>query len=356
MKKYAWFLVFSACAGDVTRDAALPTDAAPPPLPRPTPAQAAFAGEAYRLVVTGVRPGAAVIGAVGAPGGNTCFGAICLNLRGARELGRATADASGRAVINGVLDAGGMVGDLVAFQAVVPRSGDKTAALVTELSAPLAIAGVYEVDYGVPLPAWELDSRTLRFAGLGEEEVVAFSNDEQQVVIFADNPLLPRGYARWSWTWDAGSLYLCPGAARPSFYGAISAPYPDATAPSVGGCNGSPWIEAAEIGPDVAGVWLDEWGTTHTITADRWEQDWGGWEVSWYSNLDAAIVAQNDAANAFFPGMWSRFDWYDDGVDLWYCQTAYAAASAWEARSTPAADSGDLLGGCGGFSWTLLTP
>jgi hypothetical protein len=115
-------------------------------------------------------------------------------------------------------------------------------------------------------------------------------------------------------------------------------------------------------GIEIAGAYVDEFGTSHTIDDTSWTQIYGAstptvFAIESYDNdLDFAVAA-NDPADPFNPGLFSRFDWVDDGADLWYCQTTFSAASAEDAEATPRGDDTDpAAGGCGGFSWTLLTP
>ena len=78
---------------------------------------------------------------------------------------------------------------------------------------------------------------------------------------------------------------------------------------------------------------------------------------SQFSNTDQFIIAQNDDANDYNAGKWSRFDWTWTGGDtqLWFCQTAYAAESEADALGTTAADDSDPANtGCGGFAWSQL--
>jgi hypothetical protein len=78
--------------------------------------------------------------------------------------------------------------------------------------------------------------------------------------------------------------------------------------------------------------------------------------VATIDNLTGTVIAQNGAA-AFAPGAWSRFDLATVGGTLYYCQTAFDAADQASAEATPPADPTDpAVSGCGGFSWTALTP
>lgn len=61
--------------------------------------------------------------------------------------------------------------------------------------------------------------------------------------------------------------------------------------------------------------------------------------------------------NEFYPGKYSKFDFYSENGQLYYCQTAFKSDTADEAlATTPEADMTDLDGkGCGGqFPWSKL--
>ena len=112
----------------------------------------------------------------------------------------------------------------------------------------------------------------------------------------------------------------------------------------------------------IAGTYTDEWGVDHTIDASSWVQvsTYGTlvFAVLSFDNAAESLVAQNGSSNAFNPDLYSRFDWVDgaDG-DLFYCQTAFDAATEEAAEATPRADDSDPANaGCGGFAWTNLVP
>lgn len=75
-----------------------------------------------------------------------------------------------------------------------------------------------------------------------------------------------------------------------------------------------------------------------------------------FSNQDRVAIALNDKNNEYFPGDFSRFDWAVVDAQLYFCQTAYAVPTAAAAKNTIAADSTDLISGCGGFPWSALNP
>lgn len=107
---------------------------------------------------------------------------------------------------------------------------------------------------------------------------------------------------------------------------------------------------------EIAGSWVDNYAGSHEITQSTWVMDMGGtFHISQYSNGDDFLIAQNDAANAYNPDLWSRFDWTYDGSDLYYCQSAYDAASEAAALAATPANASDLNSGCGGFAWSALT-
>lgn len=130
-------------------------------------------------------------------------------------------------------------------------------------------------------------------------------------------------------------------------------PLPDDTGPRTG---------ATDDELAISGSYTDAWGTQHEVTGATWTQTYAGYpsdvfHVTAFDNDQRWLVAENDPANTWNPGLWSRFDWHDDGAgELYFCQTAYDAVDSSAALETPAADAADLSAGCGGFGWTHLTP
>jgi hypothetical protein len=117
-------------------------------------------------------------------------------------------------------------------------------------------------------------------------------------------------------------------------------------------------VESAPVDDalEIIGNWSDSWGGSHAISQSSWE-NYGVFHITQSNNAEGWLIAQNDSNNSWNPGDWSRFDWTWDGTQLWYCQTAYAAASEASALATPAADpSNPSVSGCDIFSWTRLDP
>lgn len=111
----------------------------------------------------------------------------------------------------------------------------------------------------------------------------------------------------------------------------------------------------------IAGAYTDSFGSTHTITNESWTMQFGDYSpsVHYFVEIDASgqwATAENDANNAYSAGLFSRFDWTESEQSLFFCQTAFAAASADEAKNTTAADANNLDTGCGGFPWSPLLP
>lgn len=113
--------------------------------------------------------------------------------------------------------------------------------------------------------------------------------------------------------------------------------------------------DSSPAGLEIVGSYTDSWGGSHTVTEETWASGSASWAIAAYDNEGDHLVAQNAATNTYFPGLWSRYDWLWSGAELYYCQSAYDAATQADAQAA-SADRTDLGAGCGGFGWTLLTP
>ena len=171
----------------------------------------------------------------------------------------------------------------------------------------------------------------------------------------ADNGWNPELWSRFEWTQDgAGAVWYCQAVYDAATEAEARAAAPADAADLLSGCGGFSWTELRRTLP-INGAWVDGWGGTHDITAFVWVNDSSRYDIS-QTDATAWLVAQNGSDNAWNPGMWSRFDWTWDGDGLlWYCQTAYAAATEADALATPAADATDpATTGCGSFPWTSM--
>ncbi|RME27384.1 MAG: hypothetical protein D6806_04725 [Deltaproteobacteria bacterium] len=112
---------------------------------------------------------------------------------------------------------------------------------------------------------------------------------------------------------------------------------------------------------EIAGTYTDDWQTTHTVTETTWTMHAEGmsdsvFHIVAYDNDADYLVAQNDSNNEYNPDKWSRFDWTEKDGALYYCQAAFDADTQEAATANTSADRNDLESGCGGFSWSKLTP
>ena len=110
-----------------------------------------------------------------------------------------------------------------------------------------------------------------------------------------------------------------------------------------------------EAGLAIQGQYVDVYETSHEITESTWTQGESVFQISQFSNDTKMVIAQNDSGNEYNPNLWSRFDWTENADGLWYCQTAYDAATEEDAMNTAAADPSDpATTGCSSFPWTML--
>lgn len=254
---------------------------------------------------------------------------------------------------------GAAVFQLVAFTSSPAAPVELSAAVQVVLRDDVAAFGVWDDAFG---GQWEIDNQVVRGA-FGSWQISRFDASGVRVLARNDaaNEYFPGLWSRFEFVAAGEAVWMCQsvydGASEAA---AASAPPADPSAPSVGGCGafGFPWTMLTPGALDLAGAYVDEWGTPHLISESSWEQGgFGAWTISRFSNLDRAVIAQNAPDAAFAAGLWSRFDWAEVGGELYYCQTAYDAPSEYAARVTAAADATDpMSGGCGafGFPWTRL--
>jgi hypothetical protein len=75
----------------------------------------------------------------------------------------------------------------------------------------------------------------------------------------------------------------------------------------------------------LAGSWDDVYGGLNEITDTSWDLGYALFEIVSYDNDAHVAIAQNDAGNFYYPGLWSRFDWTTDDGEVYFCQTAFDA-------------------------------
>ena len=192
-----------------------------------------------------------------------------------------------------------------------------------------------------------------------------FANTARYVVAQNDpaNTYYPGDWSRFDWYWDGNNgLHYCQTCYDCADEAAAMNTTPADPGSLTGTCGGSDWTSMTpKTGTSnlaISGNWTDNWGGTHSIDTATWEDGYGSvWNISQYANGGQNIVAQNDTGNVSNAGLWSRFDWHWNGDnDLYYCQTCFDCADEAAALGAGPGDAIDLVSGCGGFSWSSMTP
>lgn len=218
-------------------------------------------------------------------------------------------------------------------------------------------AGIYEDNWGtshrVDEQGWVIGSDSFEFVDFNADGDSAVAKNG------LDNPYNPGKFSRFDWATDEdGLLRYCQIVYDANTEEeAAAAPRADESDWDTG-CADFSW--SILQGPEIAGMYQDDYEGTHEIDGLAWKM--GGQAASQFhllelSNESRFLIAENDPANPYNPGKFSRFDWYQsDSQILYYCQTAYQAESAAAAKVSTPADPTDLTTGCGGFAWSQLTP
>jgi len=141
------------------------------------------------------------------------------------------------------------------------------------------------------------------------------------------------------------------GSASPLSTGGSSEASQDAGIPDASADSSVP-----VVAPSIVGIYTDGY-FEHRITTDTWYMDTSVFLITIVNNPEDFLIAQADSENQYFANLWNRFDWNIDSSNvLRICETAYNAATEHDALNTPAANAQDFDKGCGGFSWSVLTP
>ncbi|MEE2750112.1 MAG: hypothetical protein VX519_01675 [Myxococcota bacterium] len=227
--------------------------------------------------------------------------------------------------------------------------------------ADLALYGDWDDNYGanhiINNQTWETGASVFHLAQYDNEAQFAIAHNDISNEWNADL------WSRFDWHVDAQdrSWFCLTAYDAADEETARSTEAADATDPSSAGCGGFSWTELRTSLP-IGGVHTDNWGSAHTINAFSWTTSSGTdssvFHISQSSIENQYAIAENDAANPYNPGAWSRFDWSVDADGVtWFCQTTYDAADEATALATPAADASDPAdSGCGGYSWSQFIP
>ncbi|HEY6727338.1 MAG TPA: hypothetical protein VI197_25060 [Polyangiaceae bacterium] len=241
----------------------------------------------------------------------------------------------------------------------------------TECESPpieneIDIAGAFRDHYDgahrIDDEVWQMGSSIFDLIEVSNEEGWAIAENS------ADNEFFPASFSRFEWTREGGQLYYCQSVFAASTAAEAGDP-PRADADDLAeGCGGFAWSSLTPI--ELIGSYEDDFGGAHTITSSAWQSGSSSFHLLEFSNGEGWAITQNDCANAYFPGLYSRFDWVaveggqggaagagGAGADAatYYCQTGYNLDSAEAALELEPADSADLTEGCNGFPWSKIT-
>lgn len=187
--------------------------------------------------------------------------------------------------------------------------------------------------------------------------VATWSNQEQYIVAQndTDNEWNPDLWSRFDWVTVESQLCYCQTTYdAPTLDDALAAGADDSD-PATTGCGGFAWSTLHEA-LNLRGTYTDNYGGDHAISQESWVMGDATFHIAQFSNSEGFLVAQNDTANEWNPGLWSRFDWTTVAGITYYCQTAYDASSEETALGTPAASADNPAEtGCGGWSWSHFT-
>jgi hypothetical protein len=150
---------------------------------------------------------------------------------------------------------------------------------------------------------------------------------------------------------------------------ALIGPLPAAAGPAVPGALAPRMVAQTSCAgrpvpsPTIVGRYTDNYGNTHLIAPNSWLMPTPPpvllFNYCRVNNASQVIIAQNGPNNAYFPNLYSQFNWTMFGNGLFYCQIVYnAPTEAAAAAVAPANPQNPPRSGCGNFPWTqlFLTP
>ena len=140
----------------------------------------------------------------------------------------------------------------------------------------------------------------------------------------------------------------------------LLSPHGSSDAAAQSSCSG---IEGND--PAIAGTYVDNFAGFHSVGGEAWLSFGSGDQLIFHvcsvDNKKDFLVAQNSSGNDFNPSKFSRFEWFGENGQLFYCQQVFDADTAMDAAdfsTTPAADTSNVNDeGCrdnGQFPWSQL--
>ncbi|MDV7145666.1 hypothetical protein R3X27_23530 [Tropicimonas sp. TH_r6] len=119
-----------------------------------------------------------------------------------------------------------------------------------------------------------------------------------------------------------------------------------------------------DIAPEISETYIDDTGQFHAVGADGWLSFGLGDQLVYFvclvDNEKDYLVAQNGSANDADYELYSRFEWFVEGDQLYFCNQVSDAGSQADASdfvALPAADKANpTVSGCGvdNQSWNAL--
>ena len=107
---------------------------------------------------------------------------------------------------------------------------------------------------------------------------------------------------------------------------------------------------------EVLGTFDTSFGSEETVTAEAW----GSAAIVAFDNDANFAITQNAEDAEFSPSAFNKLVWTEPATDgsFYYCTVDFGleTQAAAEASEKTADDSDPDNSGCGGFSWTKLTP
>ncbi len=121
-------------------------------------------------------------------------------------------------------------------------------------------------------------------------------------------------------------------------------------------------LTACGGGIEIEGTFTDDFGQTFEIDADQFRSTSGTMTstgaVIEFDNAANRAIVQNAADAAFGPNQFNVIDWTEPtDAGFSFCTTDFGLETLMAAQSsTKTADATNLMTGCGGFSWSRMTP
>ena len=221
-----------------------------------------------------------------------------------------------------------------------------------DLPGKIELVGLYASNFGF--------SEAITETKWGTATIVEFDNAMNFAITQqpADDQFNPSKFSKIVWTEPAnGFFWYCTvefgkDTADDAKGTTMTA---DSTDPANGGCGGFSWTR---LGPDIeiAGSYTSSFGGDETISAGMWGTSF----VREYDNDTNVVYLQLPPDDMFNPDKYNKVVYTepDTGGAFYYCWVDFGLDTLTAAKTSTQTwdDSDPDNAGCGGFSWTKLTP